>query len=341
MKKLTKPEIFSRVVGIDIGYGDLKASNSQVTIHMPSVIGAAPTIRYADEWSRDDGDTVTDDQGVWYVGEKALMHSKNIRYIKDRGRTLLPDYRRLLYVALGRLHPKSDDSEVEPISVVTGLPVHHMGDKDALVELLEGQHRVRTQHSDGMYNIENVSIAPQPYGTLFYNTLDEYGTLIDDTLSTARVLVVDVGRFTTNVITVDRMAYLERSSDSIDSGVSVIERHLVDCLEQDYGWPDPRPDTITNIILDDDHTCRIDGKLENLSSAFTEGVNDLAEQVLGLIGELVGRGKDIDHLIATGGGGVLLVDALKERYDRVYLTDDPVMANAVGFARYGRRKWAS
>lgn len=329
------------MIGIDIGYGDLKASNSQRYIHLPSVIGAAPTVRYVDEWSRDDGDTVHDDQGTWYIGEKALMHSKNVRYIKDRGRTLLPDYRRLLYVALGRLHPCTSTENVEVVNVVTGLPVAHMGDREQLVTILRDQHRVRTQHTDGMYRIENVSVAPQPYGTLFYNTLDEYGTLINDDLSRSRVLIVDIGRFTTNVITVDRMAYLERASDSIDSGVYLIEDHIRKYFERKFGWTDLRPDYLQNIIVSDDHNCIIDGDEVKLVDVFMEGATDLAEHVMGLVGELVGKGHDVKDMIITGGGGILLEDWIKERYPRAYLTENPVMANAVGFARYGRRKWAS
>ncbi len=336
-----KQEAFARVVGLDIGYGDLKASNSKKCIHLPSVIGAAPVTRYSDEWSRDDGDVVEDDQGVWYVGEKALMHSAKVRYIKDRGRTLMPDYKRLLYVALGRLHPRQNDSEMEIVNVATGLPVAHMGDKATLQKMLTDEHRVRTQYTNGVYRIEHVAIAPQPYGTLFYNTLDEYGTLVDDNLSRATVLIVDVGRFTTNVITVDRMAYLERASDSINSGVGVIESHLGKHLEKAYGWTDPRPDFIQNIILSPDHRNRIDGQPVDFSDVVGGGIADLSEQVIGLVGELVGQAREVDYLIMTGGGSIILEDAIKERYPRAYLTENPVMANAIGFARYGRRQWAS
>lgn len=336
----TRSEKFGAVVGVDIGYGEVKGANSVHSMIMPSIIGAAPTVRYADEWTRDDGDIVTDDQGVWYIGERALMHSKTLRHIKDRERTVLPDYRRLVHVAFGRLHPHKSTSEVAHISVATGLPVAHMDDGPKLKEMLEGQHRVRTHYADGVYSVDNVAVMPQPYGTLFFQTLDEYGQLVNDELSTGKVLIVDIGRYTTNVLTVEDMAYAQRGSDSIDSGVHIIEAHIRQALDQDFHWSDPRPNIIRSIIENEKHTTLVDGVEEDLTYALDNGCADLSEQVIGLISELAGKARDIKAMILTGGGSIVLEDWIKERYPRAYLTAEPVMANAIGFSRYGRRKWA-
>lgn len=333
-------EAFGRVIGVDIGYGDVKGANNVHFMLMPSIIGSAPATRYSDEWSRDDGDVVYDEQGVWYIGEKALLHSKQVRYIKDRGRTTLPDYRRLVHVAFGRLHPNDSDSDVVHINVATGLPVAHMGDGPDLKAMLEGQHRIHTKYANGVYSVDNVAVMPQPYGTLFFNTLDEYGQLVNDELSTGKVLIIDIGRFTTNVITVQDMAFLERASDSIDSGVHVVEAHIIKHLETKYGWTGVRPDIVRDVIQNEKHIMYIDGDAIDLSGVVHEGCADLAELALGLVGELLaGEIKNVRAFIITGGGGIILEDWIKERYKRSYLTENPIMANALGFARYGRRKW--
>jgi hypothetical protein len=332
-------ERFASVIGVDIGYGDVKGANSHNTVLIPSIIGSAPVTRYSDEWSKDDGDIVFDDQGTWYIGKKALMHSKNVRYIKDRGRTTLPDYRRLIHVAFGRLHPHNSQEETTSVSVATGLPVAHMGDAVDLKEMLEGQHRIHTKFADGVYSVENVAVMPQPYGCLFYNTLDDYGNLINQELSDGKVMVIDIGRFTTNVITVEDMAYLERASDSRDFGVYVIEQHIQHYLEAKYKWTDVRPDVIRKAIEDERHSTIIDGDMIDLSDAFTAGCEDLAEQVLGLVAELTANDRGFKARIIGGGGGILLEDWIKQRYPKAYLTEDPIMSNAIGFARYGRRKW--
>jgi hypothetical protein len=343
MKRPIKPtseEQFSRTIGVDIGYGDLKGANSVNTMIMPSVIGLAPTSRYSDEWARDDGDIVYDDDGVWFVGEKALEQSKAPRAIKDRSRSAMPDYKRLLYVAMGRLHPHQNDNEITTINIATGLPVTHMGDKDELRQMILGEHRVHTVHANGLYYVENVAVMPQGYGTLLYNTLDEYGNLINDQISKSKAFVVDIGRFTTNLIAVEAMSYIEYASNSINYGVALIEDTLKRHLENDLHWTDVRPDVIRDIILDEKHVYNVDGEDMSFVDVINEGTNDLAQHVNGLIADQLGEAREYRFQIVTGGGGIILEDWIKERYKRTYLTQDPVLANAIGFARYGRRKWA-
>lgn len=343
MKKASRPtneEQFARVVGIDIGYGDLKGANSVNTMIMPSVIGAAPTARYSDEWTRDDGDIVYDDDGVWFVGEKALEQSKAPRSIRDRSRSAMPDYRRLLYVAMGRLHPHEGD-DMTSIHIATGLPVTHMGDKETLREMMLGEHRVHTAHAHGTYYVENVAVMPQGYGTLLYNTLDEYGNLINDQISKSKAFVVDIGRYTTNLVAIEAMSYIEYASDSVNYGVTLIEDTLRRYLENELHWTDVRPDIIRDIILDEKHVYNVDGDDVSFADVVNEGASDLAQHVNGLIADHLGEAREYRFQIVTGGGGIILEDWIRERYNRAYLTQDPVLANAIGFARYGRRKWAA
>jgi hypothetical protein len=63
-------------VGLDIGYGVVKAITDSTEITFPSVMGHAREIKFQQEdiTARHPGDQIIDDEGEWFVGELALSH---------------------------------------------------------------------------------------------------------------------------------------------------------------------------------------------------------------------------------------------------------------------------
>ena len=61
-------------VGLDIGYGVVKAVTADQVVMFPSVMGHAREIKFQQDeiTRRHPGDQIRDDEGAWFVGDLAL-----------------------------------------------------------------------------------------------------------------------------------------------------------------------------------------------------------------------------------------------------------------------------
>lgn len=78
----------SLVIGLDIGYGVVKAVTPDATITFPSVMGHAREIKFRqdDITSKYPGDHLVDDEGVWFIGDLALTQLPPGELLQLRGR---------------------------------------------------------------------------------------------------------------------------------------------------------------------------------------------------------------------------------------------------------------
>ena len=85
-------------------------------------------------------------------------------------------------------------------------------------------------------DVAEVLVVPQPFGALLSLLLDEQGKLITDTLDLVegRVAVIDFGTFTTDLILVEGLEYIEARSSSIEVGVSTVLEMIRKVLLDDY-----------------------------------------------------------------------------------------------------------
>ena len=76
-------------IGLDIGYGVVKAVTSEAVITFPSVAGHAREIKFqqAEIAQRHPGDQISDDEGDWFVGDLALAQLPPGELLRLRGRT--------------------------------------------------------------------------------------------------------------------------------------------------------------------------------------------------------------------------------------------------------------
>ena len=134
-------------VGLDIGYGVVKAITDSAVITFPSVMGHAREIKFQqdDITARHPGDQIIDDDGEWFVGDLALSQLPPGEVLRLRGRTANEStmgnaFRlRLAKVAIGKLLSGMWNREVVHLHIATGLPVDHMRDAADLKAALTGQ----------------------------------------------------------------------------------------------------------------------------------------------------------------------------------------------------------
>ncbi len=123
-------------IGLDIGYGVVKAITDSQVITFPSVMGHAREIKFQQEeiTARYPGDQITDDEGEWFVGDLALSQLPPGELLRLRGRTANENtmgnaFRlRLAKVAIGKLMQGLWNRDVVHLRIAPGLPVDHMRD---------------------------------------------------------------------------------------------------------------------------------------------------------------------------------------------------------------------
>jgi hypothetical protein len=118
-------------IGLDVGYGVTKAVTNEQVITFPSVCGHAREIKFrADEIAaRHPGDQLRDNDGLWFLGDLALVQLPPGELLRLRGRTADETtmgnvFRaRLAKAALGKLLMGKRDEHVVHVRLATGLPV--------------------------------------------------------------------------------------------------------------------------------------------------------------------------------------------------------------------------
>ena len=156
-KRRTTPKLPGSLltVGLDIGYGVVKAVTDETVIAFPSVMGHAREIKFQQDeiTERHSGDQLADDEGTWFVGDLALAQLPPGELLRLRGRTANEAamgnlFRlRLAKVAIAKLLAGQWNRDVVHLRLATGLPVDAAGevvDYSAAVEEALGTLRSAT-----------------------------------------------------------------------------------------------------------------------------------------------------------------------------------------------------
>lgn len=156
-----------------------------------------------------------------WVGELASKQGRPgaVRSPRDRNRVNDSITTHLADAAFAMLLPGRDYTSVR---VVTGLPVAYYRDALDLTQHLLGRHHILLEGMSLTVEVEDVLVVPQPFGALLSLILDERGTMktasID--LVEGKVGVLDIGSYTTDMIMVEGLEYIEARSGSLEVGVS-------------------------------------------------------------------------------------------------------------------------
>jgi len=329
-------------IGLDIGYGVVKAVTDAGVITLPSVMGHAREIKFAQDEiaQRHPGDQITDDEGTWFVGDLALAQLLPGELLRLRGRTadearIGNAFRlRLAKVAIGKLLSGVQHREVVHVRLSTGLPVDHMRDAAELKAALCGQHRVRTDVADLIANVTDVMVMPQPYGTIFANTLTETGE-INRRHMAMRTGVCDVGTYTVDLALDDDGEYVDAESGSVESGVYTAHERIAAMLERDYRQK--MPFKLVEQVLRTG-TFRASGELVDYSAEVEESLATLRSATLNLMSEKWKSGATLDVIYLSGGGAELVAKEVLGAYPQAHVVQHAQIANARGYAQFTARQ---
>ncbi|MBI1277843.1 MAG: hypothetical protein GC179_06920 [Anaerolineaceae bacterium] len=327
-------------IGLDIGYGVVKAVTSDQVVMFPSVTGHAREIKFQQEdlAQRHPGDQITDDEGNWFVGDLALAQLPTGELLRLRGRTANEStmgnaFRlRLAKVAIGKLMQGMWNRDIIHIRIATGLPTDHMRDAAELKASLLGKHLIKTDTADLIANITEVMVMPQPYGTIFAMTLTDTGE-VNRHHAYRRTGVCDVGTYTVDLALDDEGEYVDSESGSVESGVYTAQERIAAALERDYR--EKMPFKIVEEVLRTG-IFHANGQPVDYRDIVQDALAPLRSATLNLISEKWQRGTTVDVLYLSGGGAAFVVDDIRAAYPQAQLVSGAQLANAYGYLNYAR-----
>ena len=332
------------IVGIDVGFGFTKAYNGKNSVIFKSVIGDSTDIQFKSSIGESKAASnlhVTIDDKSYFIGNYAELQS-NVREFTLDQEKLLTDFVKVLAVTAAGICCEESTS----LKVVSGLPVGFLKrDYKKFTELLIGQHDIIYHNADGRdvnkhIQIHKVHLIPQPVGSIFNLIMDDNGKISDRALSLQKLGVVDIGFRTTDFSVFDHLQYVERSSTTMDTGISKCFSIVANKLRQESG---------VNIELYrmykymDKGTVKIRGKEYNISNLKKRVYSHAASAISNDLNRLWEDDWDIDTIILSGGGGKELSEHLQGQIAGNLIpipnNQDARFNNVQGYLKFGRYKW--
>lgn len=187
-------------VGLDLGRRNVKLYTGYEYIYFPAVVGEWRKLNLENRFGNKAFQGVFNDQ-PFFAGTLAERESEYARQmlIEDKA---TPD---ALLLALLALH-QTGQTEFD---VVTGLPVtsHTKENKEKLINLLEGSHKIEVNNKVYHVNINRVRVAVEGGGAFWSNPQD------------GLVRILDGGSKTFNYITLKNKHYVDRDSGTLPFGL--------------------------------------------------------------------------------------------------------------------------
>lgn len=313
------------VIGLDIGHSAVKVvSVSSVGRHeflFPSVAIPAFAITDEVEARRAAEETVSVGQRKFFVGETALVQSCGqppaLGLTNDWIET--PEHSALIAGAAKKLELLNVD--LRNCLVVTGLPSSlHAHQKNRMREVVRQQIKAE------------VLVAPQPFGPLQTLMLTSTGAI--STTHDARTqnwAVVEIGHFTTDFLLIQANRITEKAAGSC-GGVRLAVEHMQRLLNQE------------NIQVDHfeaeqalrDRRIRYFGKALDVTDYVKQSISLITSEVMDTASRVLDPvARKLDGILIAGGGAPVILPELLLKWPHATLANEPRMAIAEGFCRFG------
>jgi plasmid segregation protein ParM len=333
------------VVGIDIGFGFTKATNGREAMAFKSIFGDASEIQFREQFLGGGGPDEhlhieTGGKG-FFVGELAERQSNVRSFTLDQDQFITTFAKTMTLAALARLAAKS-----EPLRLVTGLPIsYYRRHREALTEILSGKHAMTRidaagNRQDLNLTVGQVRVIPQPFGSLFDLMLSNSAEVGDKRFVQEKIGIIDIGFRTCDYTIADRTRYSERGSATTESGIAEAFSIIATRLQEQTG---------VNIELYRLYdavargSIKIRGKTIDLGPLKDETFGQLASAIAAEVDRLWADDWDIDVIVITGGGGVVLANHLQPLlHGEIHALDpaaDSRLNNVRGYWKYGTNLW--
>jgi plasmid segregation protein ParM len=328
----------SKNIGVDLGYGFVKVLNGDKGLKFSSVVGIGKELEFnsfIDLPKNFLDELVVEYNGdCYFVGDLAVRQSNLATRSLDQHRISDFNAKILLLTALGILN-KWDG---EDFNIVTGLPVSYFAQcKEEWEKNFLGSHSI-TFIGDKVdkrknFNIKEIKLIPQPFGSLYNKLLNNFGKIEDEELIDTVIGIIDIGYKTTDFVVADKMELIEHLSFSNNNGLFNAYRIISNQLRTEYGI-EKEPHKLDKIL--EKGSLRVAGKKYDISSLKKEVYMKIADKIITEIHSYWNY-KDFDVILLTGGGGQAMADYILPRFSNMELIDEPQFANVRGYQKLAKK----
>lgn len=322
------------IIGLDIGYGNLKvtygsAGSSPRSQTFPA--GAGPLARASSGLTSDgptEGYRVQVNGEDWVAGIP-LHHLEGwARELHDNFPSS-DTYQALAKAGLAATHYSSVDH------LVTGLPVAHFNRtdlRDSLTERLTGNHELRPGLSP--VEVHKVTVLPQPAGA-FMALLESSDDV--SVIEEGLIIVVDPGFFSVDWVVMQEGMIRPRSSGTSLKAMSAVQDLAVDLLCQQYGKGISRS-KVESALRAGNTSILYRGARVSISDALDKAATEIAHIALTELRSSLRDSDEVPDVVLLAGGGANLYEkAAQEAFpgSNIFVPPEPVTANSRGFWYFG------
>ena len=317
------------IAAADIGYGWTKVTADGKTWRQPSVLGEARQL--FEENLRESDVRYKGDGGDYFIGDLALRHSQ-VKYAgtaENKAETWTTKI--LLEAALGITAPMGN------VYLVTGLPVDYYFKQRPAFEALLGEFnqaqpyeiQVGSRSSLARPWILKNKLVPQPLGSAMNYLLDDRGQMARPDEAKKKLLVIDIGYYTLDLLELDAMEIGKASGSPAGLGVDTAYKLIQDYLKEQLGKAPNRYELDPYV------------RAGEYDSYDIKPLTAKAFEALGAQIDIeVQRLNTAYHkYIITGGWASLIADHLTIPKNRTIILDQ--LGNVRGYEKIGARLWAA
>lgn len=319
------------LVGVDLGYGQVKSVSDGRKYKFLSVVGVPSVIEFEDGISKPDGRMELVYGGRrYYLGDFALKNTTNARLTlkadKSDAETNI-----LKFLTSLALHGAQGD-----VSVVTGLPVYEYHSfRESLAKSLKKSFIFSYNGANHSVNVTECRVIPQAAGAYYDAVLDDGGSISDPALASSRAAVVDVGYRTSDVVVMDRGKYDSNQSFTIWAGIGKVHQELQRLLVRAHNLSLKLADI--DQVARQGYVAAFGGRVA-VDSLLRQALEPVAQEILeGFIAGIGDYRLLTGGVLLTGGGAVLVAPHFEAEFGAAAKTlEDPEFSNARGYYKYGR-----
>jgi len=236
----------------------------------------------------------------------------------------------------------------QPINLVVGLPIgNYRQFKSELAGMLRGTHSIvstdmRGDRKEINIKVGEVSVLPQPIGTVMDRLLNRQGKPENKRFATDKIGIIDIGFRTTDYTISDKGRYSERGSLTTQNGIAKAFTKIATKLKETC-----KVDIeIYRLFSAVEHgNIKVRGKAYDLQKITEHAFKQLAATIAADANQVWSDDWDIDAIMITGGGGAVLASYIQPLVEGVIIPIeeglDYRLHNVRGYYKYGLHSWAT
>ena len=334
----------ARIVSLDTGNAFCKGvragrHNIPTTVAFPNA-WARPQKDALSQWqgfnnreqlliSLNGGETLALGESAFELGRSQHQRVGYVRYDN-------PEFPWLVAGLLAKLYPNAGGD----IQLTFSLPIDGFSQAQEQIERLAGHWQV--EYSDGRnttnlnFTIQPDNVVPEAFGSLCYFILAVDGSrFIDTEMAEGRVAVIDIGGYTTDVLTFNALE-IGTVHNSIERGIINVREDVNAAIKRQFRRSDLPTPALDKIIETGEY--KHAGDTHNVDEVVESALWELTDGVLDIWQNQLESGVDYDAIILTGGGAPLvspsLLSNLRHSNIKCIPRDEAHLANAIGAYRY-------